>query len=105
MRDWPREVFLDLDLTARIRYCRSEHHAEIEYAVMLEVLIDGNWVTVRLWDNADALDEHHEHRYTRSEGKQSPAKLEFATTNDAMAAAIRKAATEWRSLLKEWSES
>ena len=105
MRDWPREIFIELDLTVRLRYCRSDHPPPIEYAVMLEALIDGEWTTIALWDNADALDEHHEHRYTQSEGKQEPAMLEFGTTNEAMAAAIRKAATDWQIILKDWHES
>lgn len=72
---------------------------------MLETLIDSEWTTIALWDNADALDEHHEHRYTRSQGKQEPAMLEFATTNQAMAAAVRKAATDWQIILTDWNES
>ena len=36
MRDWPREIFMELDLMVRIRYCRSEHPPPIEYAVVLE---------------------------------------------------------------------
>ena len=105
MRHWPREIFIELDLMVRIRYCRSEHPPPIEYAVMLETLIDGEWTTIALWDNADAPDEHHEHRYTRSEGKHEPAMLDFETTNEAMAAAIRKAATDWQIILKDWNES
>jgi hypothetical protein len=105
MRDWPREVFIELDLSVRIRYCRSEHPPPIEYAVMLEVMTDGDWTTIGLWDNADASGQHHEHRYTRSEGKQDPAMLEFATTNGAVASAIRKAATDWQAILKAWNES
>lgn len=96
---------MELDLMVRIRYCRSEHPPPIEYAVVLETLIEGEWTTIALWDNADALDEHHEHRYTRLEGKQEPAMLEFATTNDAMAAAIGKALTEWQAILEDWNES
>src|SRR5260370_17272341 len=104
MRDWPREIFIEIGPTVRIRYCRSEHPPPIEYAVMLETLIDDEWTTIALWDNADALDEHHEHRYTRSEGKQEPAMLEFATTNEAMATAIRKAVTHWQAILNNSNE-
>jgi hypothetical protein len=75
------EVFIELEPTVRIR--RSEHPPPIEYAVTLEVLTDGMWTTIALWDNADARDEHHHHRYTRTEGKQEPAKLGFATTSEA----------------------
>jgi hypothetical protein len=85
MRDWPREIFIDLDMTVHIRYRRSEHPPPIEYAVMLEVLIDGEWHTIALWTTLSAVDEHHEHRSTRPEGKQAPTKLAFPSTNDAMA--------------------
>lgn len=105
MRDWPREIFIELDVNARIRYCRSEHPPPIEYAVMLEVLVDGKWSTIAVWDNADAFDEHHEHRYTRSEGKQPATKLLFSSTNEAMAGAVRKAAYGWQVILRDWNES
>jgi hypothetical protein len=100
--EWEREVFIDLELDVRIRYCRSESPPPIRYAIMLEVLIEGHWTTIRLWDNADALDEHHEHEYTRVEGKQAPTVLPFGSVNDAMAAAIRKARAEWPAFLRRW---
>jgi hypothetical protein len=31
------------------------------YAITLELLDDGQWTTVPLWDNADDVDEPHEH--------------------------------------------
>jgi hypothetical protein len=105
MRDWPREIFIDLDVAARIRYCRSEHPPPIEYAVILEVLVDGRWSTIAVWDNAEAFDEHHEHRYTRSEGKQVPTKLVFSSTNEAMATAVGKAVSDWQAILSDWNES
>lgn len=37
------------------------------------------------WDNADAIDEHHEHEYTRSGGKQPPTLLDFGSEKEAMA--------------------
>lgn len=79
------------DSGIRIRYRRSEPPPPFSYAITLEVIDQGQWHTVRLWDNADALDEHHEHAYTRGEGKQMPRILAFASTNQAMAAAIAEA--------------
>ena len=32
----------------------------VSYAIVLESLEDGEWTTVRLWDNADVVDEHHQ---------------------------------------------
>jgi hypothetical protein len=63
------------------------------------------WTTVRLWDNADVVDEHHEHEYTRAGGKQAPDILEFSSSNEAMAAAIRKAKTETPAIVRQWRES
>lgn len=63
------------------------------------------WETVRLWDNADAIDEHHEHSYTRAGGKQAPAILAFDSANQAMAAAIHKAKFETEEIVRQWQAS
>lgn len=102
MTEWEREVFIDIEPDVRIRYCRSESPPPFKYAIMLEASIDGGWTTIRLWDNADALDEHHEHEYTRVEGKQTPIVLPFGSVNEAMDASIRKARAEWRAILRRW---
>ena len=72
---------------------------------MLEILEDGEWTTVRLWDNADAVDEHHEHEHTRMGGKQAATILDFDSPNVAMAAAISKAKREALEIVKQWTES
>jgi hypothetical protein len=53
----------------------------------------------------DAVDEHHEHEYTRAGGKQVPEILEFSSSNEAMAAAIRKAKAEAPGIVRQWRES
>ena len=60
---------------------------------------------MRLWDNADAVDEHHEHEHTRAGGKQVATILDFDSPNEAMAAAIRKAKREALEIVKQWRES
>jgi 7-keto-8-aminopelargonate synthetase-like enzyme len=100
-----REVFIDLKPGMRIRFRRSEAPPPISYAITLEALEDGEWATVRLWDNADDVDEHHEHEHTQGGGKQPPAILEFKSTNDAMAAAIRKAKDEAAEIVRKWRAS
>lgn len=77
----------------------------MSYAITLETFEDGEWTTVRLWDNADAVDVHHEHEYTRATGKQAPAVLGFSSPNEAMAAAIRKAKTEAPGIVRQWRAS
>jgi hypothetical protein len=60
---------------------------------------------VRLWDNADAVDEHHEHDYTRTGGKQAPVVLGFGSANEAMAAAIKKAKADAPEIVRQWRTS
>jgi hypothetical protein len=102
--DAEREVFIDLEPGIRIRFRRSESPPPISYAITLEILEDSEWTTVRLWDNADDVDEHHEHAYARSAGKQPPTILEFKSSNDAMAAAIRKARSDAAEIVRRWRE-
>jgi hypothetical protein len=58
-----------------------------------------------LWDNADAVDEHHEHEYTRIKGKQPPIVVAARSINEAMAAAIQKATSESQAILRRWREN
>lgn len=90
---------------AHIRYRRSAPPPPFSYAVTLEVVERGELHTVRLWDNADGLDEHHEHAFTRCGGKQDPLILEFASTNEAMAAAIAKAKSKGAEIVRRWRVS
>jgi len=101
MTEWPREVFIDITTGVRIRYGRSER-LPFRYAVVLEARIEAVWTTIRLWDNAHEVEEHHEHEYTRSEGKRDPAVHAFSSTNQAMAAAMTRAAQDWQTILENW---
>ena len=99
-----REIFIDLGPDLRIRFRRSEAPPPISYAITLEVLEGARWRTVRLWDNSDGVDEHHEHLHTREGGKQPATILQFESSNDAMAAAIRKARSEAAGIVRRWME-
>lgn len=99
-----REVFIDLEPGRRIRFRRGEAPPPISYAITLEILDGAEWTTVRLWDNADDVDEHHEHAHTREGGKQPPTILDFKSPNDAMAAAIRKAKAEAPEIVRQWQQ-
>jgi hypothetical protein len=90
---------------ARIRCRHSEPPPPYSYAITLELLDGGEWHTIRLWDNADGFDEHHEHAYTRSGGKQWPTILDFATANEAMAAAIAEAKRRAEEIVRQWRAS
>jgi hypothetical protein len=100
-----REVFIEIARDLRIRFRRSEAPPPVSYAITLESLEDGGWTTVRLWDNADDVDEHHQHEYTRTGGKQSAVIRQFETANDAMAAAITEARSEAQAIVRQWRES
>jgi hypothetical protein len=101
MTEWPREIFIDLDPYTRIRYGRTER-PPIRYAIVLEAAIDERWTAIRLWDNAHDIDEHHEHEYTRSMGKLDPIVHTFSSVNQAMAAAMTRAAEEHSTILHRW---
>lgn len=56
------------------------------YSVVLMMLVDAAWETVRVFDNHRG--SHHMRRYTRSGGKQDPEAFHSGPTNDAIPAAI-----------------
>lgn len=101
----PREVLDEVEPDIRVRYLRSEPPPPYTYAVTVEVKESGIWQTVRLWDNADDMNEHHLHRYTRQEGKQSPEILEFKSINEAMATAKKEAKEGWAEIVRQWLQS
>lgn len=72
----------------------------VEYAVVLLVLRDGRWQTVRTFDNAHDPTEHHEHRYVGDE-KQPPA-VTHGPVNEAMHAAEVKLLGAWSDIVHEW---
>ena len=100
----PRRAIIRLAANVRVRYLRSER-PPIEYAITLESRAGDTWTTIRLWDNADGLDTHHEHAYTESGGKQPPVVRAQSSTNEAMAAAIRIAATDWEAIVERWKDA
>ena len=69
---------------------------------VLETRIDREWTAIRLWDNAHGVEEHHEHEYTFSQGKRDPTMHPFKSVNQAMAAAMTRAAEDWPAILENW---
>lgn len=94
-----------LEPGVRVRYRRSEPPPPYTYAITVEAEERGIWQTVRLWDNADDVNEHHVHQYSRSGGKESPMILEFNTINEAMAAAKEEARMRAAEIVRQWRES
>lgn len=81
---------------------RSSAHP-VEYAIMLLVEREGEWRTVRLFDNAHDPAEHHEHRYVGSE-KQAPI-VTRGSVNDAMHAAEVKLRRGWFDIVRSWENT
>jgi hypothetical protein len=100
-----REVLIKVKAGIRVRYRRSEPPPPYTYAITLEVYEKSVWKTVRLWDNADNVYEHHVHEYTRQGEKQTPLILQFNSVNEAMAAANDEARNRAQELVREWRQS
>jgi len=102
----PREVVDEVAPGIRVRYRRSEPPRPYTYAITVEAEVGEDiWTTVRLWDNADDVNEHHVHRYTRQEGKQNPVILEFRSINEAIATAKKEAQEGWAEIVRQWLQS
>jgi hypothetical protein len=86
----------------RVVIQRSSAHP-VEYAIMLLVERDGEWHTVRTFDNAHDPTEHHEHRYIGSE-KQEPI-ITHGSVNDAMHAAEVKIRGGWSDIVRSWENT
>jgi hypothetical protein len=92
------------DLAADIRVCCQRTSAyPVEYAITLRVWRGRRWRTIHLFDNAHAVDEHHEHRYVGA-CKQPPVVRE-GDANAAMAAALKTLFTAWRQILDDWEHT
>ena len=98
-------VYAQNESCVRVRYRRSEPPPPYTYAVTVEVKEEGIWQTVRLWDNADDVHEHHVHEYTRIEGKQEPMIREFNSINEAMAVANFEARNRTEEIVRQWQKS
>ena len=82
-----------------VRFSQSGRPIE-SYSVVLLLLADGAWHTVRVYDNH--LGVHHMHRYTSSGGKQGPETFHAGTTNEAIAAAIAHLKIHWPAIIQSW---
>lgn len=100
-----REVKYEHAPGIRVRWRRSEAPPPYTYAVTVEAREEGAWETVRLWDNADDVHEHHVHEYTRREGKQKPMIRRFDSINEAMAVAIAEARQDAVEIVRQWKRS
>lgn len=89
-----------------MRWRRSEPPPPYTYAITLEAEEGPElWTTVRLWDNADDVHEHHVHEYTREEGKQRPMIRKFHSINEAIAVGIAEARGNATEIVRQWERS
>jgi len=89
-----------------VRWRRSEAPPPYTYAITVEAEeTTGHWTTVRLWDNADDVHEHHVHEYTRAGGKQKPMIRRFDSINEAIAAAVTEARGNATEIVRQWERS
>jgi hypothetical protein len=101
-----REALFEVTADFRVRYRRSEPPPPYTYAVTVEVEEGaGRWMTVRLWDNADDVYEHHVHQYTRQGEKQKPTVRDFDSVNEAMAVANAEARGKAEEIVRQWRRS
>jgi hypothetical protein len=95
-----REWFKGLDPESRIAVTvvgRPLHR----YVVRLEILADGSWQTVHLFDNAH--DRHDEHVYLSDE-KQTAREFFLGPTTQALPTAIELLDSHWAAIIRLWKE-
>ncbi len=98
----PYERSIDLAITERVLVRFSQSGRPIErYSVVLLAVIDGEWQTVRVYDNH--LGSHHMHRYTRSGGKQEPEEFHRGPTKQAIPAAVAHLKAHWEAIIQSWT--
>lgn len=83
-------------------YERSSVHP-LEYAITLRTWRDGCWHTIHLFDNAHAVEEHHEHRYVG--GVKQPPRITEGPTNPAMAHAMSILISSWPEIVRAWEQT
>lgn len=95
------ERTIDIDLVEGILIRFSQSGRPIErYSVVLLVFEDGDWQTIRVYDNH--LGTHHMHRYTRKDGKQPESAFHEGSTTEAIPAAIDHLKTHWEAIIESW---
>jgi hypothetical protein len=69
------------------------------YAIMLQLLIEDRWQTVRLFDNAHG--DHDMHRYTGAE-KQPAERFAEGAINEVAPQAINYLIDHWKAIAESW---
>lgn len=90
----PFDLYLDTDVRVHVE---REGQPLDKYAVMLQVDEDGEWATIRLYDNAHG--NHDMHRY-RGGNKQPAETFHYGTSRDACPAAILELKAHWQAIVE-----
>jgi hypothetical protein len=96
---YERTVEIALATDVKVQFSQSGRPID-RYAVVLMMLVDAAWETVRVYDNH--LGTHHMHRYTRSGGKQEAAPFKSGPTNEVIPAAIAHLKGHWQAIIESW---
>jgi hypothetical protein len=97
----PYERTIEIALASNVRIQFNQAGRPIgRYSIVLLVLVNGAWETIRVYDNH--LGTHHLHRYTRSSGKQDAAPFQSGPTNEAIPAAIAHLKDHWQAIIESW---
>jgi hypothetical protein len=78
----------------------TEHGTLTRYSVVLIAWHDGNWHTVRVYDNAH--DAHDMHRHTLSAGKHPAERFHSGTPGEAFRAALESLNAGYMEMIAGW---
>jgi hypothetical protein len=90
------DLVLDVDVRVHVE---REGRPLRQYAVMLQVMRDGHWATIRLYDNAHG--QHEMHRYRLNE-KQPAETFHHGEPREACPAAILELKDQWQAIVEGW---
>jgi hypothetical protein len=79
---------------------RTKRGKPTRYSVVLLTNVDGDWKTVRVYDNDH--DEPHMHRYMRSGEKCAAEKIQAPTANDGYNFALQTVKDGYRGMIDGW---
>ena len=97
MSEYDEELASDVWMKVRFE---TEHGRLTSYAVALAVEEDGEWTTLRLYDNAHGA--HEMHRYNRSGAKRSALVVHHGSSSEALNAAIAAVRDGFEEIVRVW---
>lgn len=97
----PYERTIDIEIVEGVVIRFSQSGRPIaRYSVVLLSFEDGDWQTIRIYDNHQG--NHHMHRYTRKGGKQPESAFHEGPTTEAIPAAIDHLKAHWEAIIESW---